>query len=254
MEYGEDELIADAVTEDYIFNMVRDARSIRKLQEYERAGRRVVNSAFGIENCTRERMTRLLTAAHVPHPRSIIIPTDADPTDAIAEAGFGLCWIKRGDFHAIHREDVTYTRNADDARAVLEEYAIRGIRTAVVNEHLRGDLVKFYGVAGTDFFHWFYPEAEGHSKFGLEKINGRPTGIAFDVTALQSICHRAAKTLGVVIYGGDCIVAADGTMRIIDFNDWPSFAPCRDEAAPFIASSIHSLLTEPCKTPASVLP
>ena len=39
-------------------------------------------------------------------------------------------------------------------------------------------------------------------------------------------------------YGGDCIVDEDGTIRIIDFNDWPSFAPCRDTAAKYIAESI----------------
>lgn len=24
--------------------------------------------------------------------------------------------------------------------------------------------------------------------------------------------------------GGDCVVSADGELKIIDFNDWPSFA------------------------------
>ena len=37
---------------------------------------------------------------------------------------------------------------------------------------------------------------------------------------------------GMYLDGGDCIVAPDGQIRIIDFNDWPSFAPCRTEAAP----------------------
>ena len=42
----------------------------------------------------------------------------------------------------------------------------------------------------------------------------------------------------VKIYGGDAIVAADGSISIIDWNDWPSFAPCRAEAAPHIAKCI----------------
>ncbi|KAA6328492.1 hypothetical protein EZS27_022616 [termite gut metagenome] len=42
----------------------------------------------------------------------------------------------------------------------------------------------------------------------------------------------------MVVYGGDCIVSSDGTARIIDFNDWPSFAPCRTEASQAIASAI----------------
>ena len=32
--------------------------------------------------------------------------------------------------------------------------------------------------------------------------------------------------------------APDGTIRIIDFNDWPSFAPCRQEAAKEIGGII----------------
>jgi hypothetical protein len=36
-------------------------------------------------------------------------------------------------------------------------------------------------------------------------------------------------------------VDPDGTIRIIDFNDWPSFAPCRNEAAPHIAKAVLAL-------------
>jgi hypothetical protein len=31
---------------------------------------------------------------------------------------------------------------------------------------------------------------------------------------------------------------ADGSLWIIDFNDWPSFAPCREEAARAIARRV----------------
>ena len=36
--------------------------------------------------------------------------------------------------------------------------------------------------------------------------------------------------LDVPVYGGDCVVSSSGEIRIIDFNDWPSFARCREEA------------------------
>ena len=120
----------------------------------------------------------------------------------------------------------------------------RGIPSAVINEHLVGDLVKFYGVAGTDFFYWFYPSNMHHSKFGLEVINGTAKGIPFDEAQLRLLCHKAAEVLSIHIYGGDCIVSEDGVMRIIDFNDWPSFAPCREEAAPNIARRIWDLMRE----------
>lgn len=148
------------------------------------------------------------------------------------------CWIKRGDFHAIHREDVTYVRHIEEAKGIINEYALRGISSAVINEHLVGDLVKFYGVAGTDFFYWFYPFNMNHSKFGHEQINGKAIGIPFSVTDMHQICERAAQVLQVKIYGGDCIISPEGEIRIIDFNDWPSFAPCREQAAPEIARCI----------------
>lgn len=246
-EYSEAILSERDIEESFIFGMVRDWTSIRKLQKYESEGRIVVNSAYGIENCTREKMTRLLLENNIPHPQSLIVQTNADPLPAFEEVEFHTCWIKRGDFHAIHREDVTYVRNREEAQSILEEYAIRGIESAVINEHLVGDLVKFYGVAGTDFFYWFYPSSQNHSKFGLEQINGNAKGIPFDAEHLRNLCNQAAEVLNIHVYGGDCIVSEDGVARIIDFNDWPSFAPCREEAAPHIAKRIYTLMTESCK-------
>lgn len=240
-EYIESDLLLSDPKEKAIFNMVRDWKSIHKLQELEDKGYTVINSGYGIENCTREKMTRLLMSRQISHPNSLILQTNEDPTEALEKAGFYNCWIKRGDFHAIHREDVTYVRNPEEAKAILKEYAIRGIQTAVINEHLVGDLVKFYGVTGTDFFYWFYPSNLHHSKFGLEAINGTAQGIPFDEGKLRTICNNAADVLNIHIYGGDCIVAEDGQMRLIDFNDWPSFAPCREEAAQHIAKRILDL-------------
>lgn len=237
-EYSEMEFQQADIRADILFNMARDTRSILKLQELEKEGRKVINSGFGIENCTREKMTRLILSNQIPHPKSIIIGTDGKLPDSAAELG-PYCWIKRGDFHAIHREDVTYARNGDEAESILHEYALRGIPSAVINEHLAGDLVKFYGVEGTGFFHWFYPNDMNHSKFGLEKINGKSSGYPFDVEYLRELCSKTARVLDIYIYGGDCVVDREGTIRIIDFNDWPSFAPCRKEAASHIAQCIY---------------
>lgn len=243
-EYIESDLIVHDFKETAIFNMVRSWTSIHKLQQMEDRGYTVVNSGYGIENCTREKMTRLLMSNNIPHPASLILPTDKDLTAALENAGFFNCWIKRGDFHAIHREDVTYVRNPEEAKTILKEYAIRGIKTAVINEHLVGDLVKFYGVSGTDFFYWFYPSNQHHSKFGLEKINGTAKGVPFDDSKLLQSCNKAAEVLNIHVYGGDCIISEDGSIRLIDFNDWPSFAPCRNEAAPHIARCIYNLINK----------
>ena len=236
--YSEEQFNASGVKEDIIVNMCREQRSIQNLQKLEQEGRLVINSGFGIENCTRERMTRILVGNNIPYPESLIVNTNEVAVGALKKAGFSQCWIKRGDFHAMHKEDVSYVRHPEEAQEVLQEYFLRGIKRAVINVHLVGDLVKFYGVQGTPFFFWFYPFDMGHSKYGHEAINGKSQGIEFDKERMRAICQSASEVLDVKIYGGDCIVSPDGDIRIIDFNDWPSFAPCRTEAAPYIAKCI----------------
>ena len=242
--YSEEQFNSGKVKERVILNMCREQESIKRLQDMEDDGCIVVNSGYGIENCTRERMTRILLGSNIPYPESLIVNTDEGVKELLVKAKFTGAWIKRGDFHAMHKEDVSYVRHPEEAQEVLQEYFLRGIKRAVINRHLVGDLVKFYGVQGTPFFWWFYPYDEGHSKYGLEAINGKSRGIEFSKEYLQSICQSASETLDVKIYGGDCIVDPDGSIRIIDFNDWPSFAPCRVEAAPHIAKCILTAIKE----------
>jgi hypothetical protein len=242
--YSEDQFIAGNVTENIIVNMCREQKSIALLQKMEDEGRLVINSGYGIENCTRERMTRILIGSNIPYPESLMVNTNEGVKDALEKAGFTQCWIKRGDFHAMHKEDVSFVRHPQEAQELLQEYFLRGINRAVINKHLEGDLVKFYGVQGSPFFFWFYPFDLGHSKYGHEAINGKSQGIKFDLEKMKQICQSASEVLDVKIYGGDCIVSPEGDIRIIDFNDWPSFAPCRDEAAPHIAKCILSAIKE----------
>lgn len=240
--YSEEQLARSVPAEPIILNMCREQRSIATLQQLEQQGRLVINSGFGIENCTRERMTRILIGEHIPYPESIIVNTDEVVKDKLIAAKFEQAWIKRGDFHAMHKEDVSYVRHPEEAQEVLQEYFLRGIKRAVINRHLVGDLIKFYGVQGSPFFFWFYPFDMGHSKYGHEAINGKSRGLHFDESYLREICQKASEVLDVKIYGGDCIVGADGSIQIIDFNDWPSFAPCRNEAAPHIAKCVYSAI------------
>lgn len=237
--YSEEQLYNGEVHEDVILNMCRKPESIEILKRYEEEeGRLVINSGFGVENCGREIMTRILMDNGIPHPQSIIENTNEKVIDALKDAGISSCWIKRSDFHAIHKEDISFCRNVEEAQDRLHEYYYRGIKRAVINRHLPGDLVKFYGVAGQPFFFWFYPYDLNYSKFGDEAINGKPLHTSFSEEALKDTCNRAAQLLNVKIYGGDCIIDVDGSFRIIDFNDWPSFAPCRKEAFPFIARCV----------------
>lgn len=232
--YPEKEFVAKNIDADYVFDMARDRATISRLKEMEDNGTVVVNSAYGIDNCVRKPMTEILLANGIPHPKSFILNTNEYVFPEIFP-----CWIKRGDSHAMVKEDVVYVECMEEAELVMADFRKRNIPTAVVNEHLIGDLIKFYGVAGTDFFYTFYPTEQSHSKFGLEAINGENRGYPFDKDKLRIMANSAAAILNVPIYGGDCVVSSTGEIRIIDFNDWPSFARCRDEAAPYIAECIY---------------
>ncbi|MBQ7941486.1 MAG: hypothetical protein IJ328_03640 [Muribaculaceae bacterium] len=232
--YSEKEFVEKNIQAEIIFDMARDKATIKRLQELEDGGALVINSAYGIMNCVRKPMTELLLKNNVPHPHTVIIDTKEEFC-----GDFYPCWIKRGNSHTILKEDVTYVTCKEEAETALADFRNRNISTAVISEHLEGDLIKFYGVQDTDFFYWFYP-SHVHSKFGLEKINGDSQGYNFDVNELKRISDLAAVALNTPVYGGDCVVSKDGTVRLIDFNDWPSFARCREEAGKKIAECIYN--------------
>lgn len=229
--YSEEEFCAGPVSEPVIISMGRERRTTDLLQSLEDQGRLVINSGYGIENCIRERQARILLGSNIPYPASIIVDTDEAVRPRLQKLGFTQCWIKRGDFHAQHAEDVSYVRTPVEAQDVLQEYFLRGFRRAVISRHLPGRLVKFYGVTGTPFFHWFLP-------YEAEPLNLRDEANRRTDETLRTLCRNAARELNLVVYGGECIQADDGSLSIIDFNDWPSFATCRAEAATNIAKAV----------------
>lgn len=237
--YSEEQFISGALKPcDLILNMCRERKSVELLQRLEDFGQLVINSGYGIENCIRERMARILIGCGIPYPESMIVNTNEVIRDRLTAAGIGKCWVKRGDYHSRHKEDVTFVRHPEEAQEVLQEYFLRGFSRAVVNRHIEGDLVKFYGIAGSPFFYWFYPLIDSYSKFGNEAHNSPAVGTHFDSDKLAAMCREAADALDVKIFGGDCIVTPSGELMIIDFDDWPSFAPCRNQAAPYIAKFV----------------
>lgn len=214
-----------------VFSMARGTETVAAL---ERLSTPVVNPVAGLRNARRGDMTRIFAEAGIPMPRSWMVRTDGTLPDADCP-----CWLKRTDECAQASGDVVYAHGRDELAAAMRRFADRGLREAVVCEHLPGDLVKFYGVKGTGFFEYYYPTAgDGFSKFGLEHHNGAARFYAFDAAALADTADRAASLLNLPVYGGDCIVGADGEVRLIDFNDWPSFSRCCDRAAEAITSVI----------------
>ncbi len=238
--YSEEQLIAGQVKEDIIISMCRDHRSFPILQKKEDEGALVINSGYGVENCIRERLTRILIGNNIPYPESLMVNTNEVIIPMMKQAKMERVWIKRGDFHAMHKEDVSYVRHPEEAQEVLQEYFLRGIKRAVINRHLEGDLIKFYGVYGTPYFYWFFHFDKTYSKDGSDSVEELPQHPSFDLDHFKAICNKAAEALDIKIYGGDCILSPEGEITIIDFNDWPSFAPCRVEASAVIARAILS--------------
>lgn len=204
-----------------VLSMARSRKVLDILTQMEAEGARVINRAQAVLNATRTVIDRMMRENDIP-----CAPLHGDH-------GW---WIKRGDEAAQEKGDVRFAADERERDATIEEFHKRGITDIVTTAHVRGDLVKFYGVTGTAFFHTTYPTDGGFSKFGDETRNGTSSHTPFDIAALHGDASRLAQLTGIEVYGGDCIVRSDGSYAIIDFNDWPSFSVCRHDAAEAIAS------------------
>ena len=232
---------------DAVFTMARDPQVLQSLSCFEDQGLPVYNSAKALLKATRTVLTERFESAGIPVPASPVcyrlegqhlVPHFR--TALPSEIHFPV-WLKRSEACAQSAADVCFVENDEQLQCALRSYEQRGIHEVLLSEHLVGDLVKFYGVAGTPFFHAYYPTADhAFSKFGLERINGAPSGYPLELTALKQCADHAASLCGIPIYGGDCIVDVHGQFRIIDFNDWPSYSRCCKEAAEAIALRVRS--------------
>jgi hypothetical protein len=220
---------ADAAFETHcpnMFVMCEQAAILDRLKAAEKEGSVGVNSPDAIRNTYRHRMIELFAQNRVPAPASQIVASDAGKPRPAAGV-----WIKRYDFHATQSCDVIYAASEDGWHEALDRFAKRGIPFIVAQEHVAGDLVKFYGVRGgteamTNWFEWFY-----HRDKGM-------LGHSFEVSSLRRAAFDAAAALRLEIFGGDAIIQADGEPKIVDVNAWPSFARYRDRAAQAIADHL----------------
>jgi hypothetical protein len=221
----------------FLFVMCERLEILGLLERWQERGVCQVNSASAIRNTYRDRMLPLFESNRVPFPASVLVPTAlrVPAGKSFKEAPTG-CWVKRGDVHSTQAGDVTFAPDPESLSRALAALAARGIERAVLQEHIAGDLIKFYGVGdaghpGTadekepgGWFQWFY-----HRDQRLE-------GYPFDPKELTSAASRAAAALGLEVYGGDAKATRDGRVLVIDLNAWPSFGLYRDVASERIAS------------------
>jgi hypothetical protein len=195
---------------DIYLTMGRLQRTLLLLLQQEHAGRQVVNSTDAVQLCNQRAslMMRLERAGIAVPPLS----------------GSDGYWVKRGDGCRETADDVRYAADRTTADRFCEAMRQRGIREIDVRAHVIGEWVKFYGVRQTKFFRCY----------------GQGTAVS-SVQVSQRVLRLAdavAQLVDIDIYGGDCIVRSDGQPVLVDFNDWPSFSRCRDEAAEAIASNV----------------
>jgi len=211
-------------------NMCQGSLAAEQLMPLECDGVVVVNRPSSALNCHRYRLVKRLGESGVPFPHTLIHATAAPLPPAgelkALSPDHQKVWVKRGDVHAERPEDVVATP-LERVGEALRAFTLRGIRWVALQEHVPGPVVKFYGVTDGHFFDWYGAEA------GF--AGPRP---AVDEHRLKALAFQAAAILGLEVFGGDVAFPEPDRPVLIDINDWPSFAPFREDAAQAIAAYI----------------
>lgn len=216
-----------------IISMARSSKALDSLEQLEQSGIRVLNPSVGVRACQRSNIDKVMRENYLPLP-----PDKGDD-------GY---WVKRADVSAQSKEDVCFCHDWSEVEKIKSSFMQRGITDVVTQAHVKGDVVKFYGVEDTGFFRYYYSGDDTETKFGDEERNGKPRYYSFSSSNLQADAEKLACLLQTPIYGGDAIVREDGCYVIIDFNDFPSFSKCRKEAAKAIFERMKSAVEASRKT------
>ena len=216
-----------------IISMARSTKALDSLEQLKQSGIRVLNPSVGVRACQRSNIDKVMRENYLPLP-----PDKGDD-------GY---WVKRADATAQSKEDVCFCHDWSEVEKIKSTFMQRGITDVVTQAHVKGDVVKFYGVEGTGFFRYYYSGDDTETKFGDEGRNGKPRYYSFSSSNLQADAEKLACLLQTPVYGGDAIIQEDGSYVIIDFNDFPSFSKCRKDAAKAIFERMKSAVKSSLKS------
>lgn len=210
-----EEHLPDLPEADAYVSMARSQPVLDLLAARQAAGRLVVNGVPAVMLCG----YRSLLMHTLQHEGVSVPPTHGD----------GSYWVKRGFGWRETASDVQQVPDYSAAVALRDSLLAGGAAAVDVRRHVEGDWVKFYAVRQTAFFYTCHPAGQRY---------------AFSADALRQMTARAAACVsGLDVYGGDCIVRPDGEAVLVDLNDWPSFSPCRAQAARAIAEHIRGRMS-----------
>ena len=216
-------------------NMCQGPQALEALELLEQDGALMINRPSSALACHRHRLVRRLAGSGLAFPETIILSTSPRAETEIKQAGRhqwpSLVWVKRGDVHAERTDDVVQAPPSDLIET-LRAFAARGIERVAVQAHVAGPVIKFYGVARSRFFRYY--GADGGPQAPPPEV---------EEERLRALAFSAAECLGLEVFGGDVAVPSPDRPVLIDLNDWPSFAPFRDEAANAIATLVHQSST-----------
>lgn len=199
-----------------VLSMAQSERSLHVLESWEKSGTWIINSVQSVRNCYRKPLIHRLLAAGAPLPQSRIMAV-RDVAEGLSFRCSERYWLKRGDVHAIHAADVVCVATKEEVVRALDHFHDQQIEEALVQDHVEGDVVKFYGVGPGEYFEAF-----------LVSSGKRITS---EIQPLAKIADESAEAVGLEIFGGDAILTTSGKIALIDLNDWPSFSPCCQPAA-----------------------
>lgn len=198
--------LQEACAADYadftVIHMTRSAEAFAKLIEIQSFGAHVLNPPAAIKGCSRANIENAMEANNLPTPKSLV---EQHPN--LAGKGW---WVKANNTADSSPSHIQFFKTLPEELVARVQ---KHDESLLVQPHIEGLGLKFYGVRGTDFFH----VREDVSPTVLQQ--------------LKDDANCLADALSLDIYGGDAILTPDGLLTIIDFNDFPSFSSCRELAA-----------------------
>lgn len=223
------------------------ARQFSTLNRLQRLDAKVINRPQSVQTTahSRELTFSLLHEAGLPVPPFWAYEPEEDEMFQCEPHLQQLLpgWVKATRAHGAQPDDVAWVQTPLQADAAVLQLAAQQVPDIIVMKHVVGDLLKVYAVASPQqfFLRTFYPQEQNYSKFGMAEQHNAPLAhYPYSPASLQQLAQGIADVLGLQIFGFDVIVREDGSMTIIDVNDWPSFSACRTEAAEAICQIVNA--------------